>query len=691
MLNELQAAASRVKYYPPQIAIVSGMTGKSVSASEIGSAIYWRKHNREAVQFQDAVQTLYADGYRVFVEIGPQPSLTALGSRCVPEKTAVWLPSLREGHNDWTQILQSLAELVTLGVPVDWQAFDQPYNYKRIPLPTYAWQTQHYWINHTAARPASETSWTDIVATGERQAQQGPLDLNISTYPAKWDDLDRLAAAYQTQALVALGLFKQPNEAHTVEQMMQQVGIAATYGHLMQRWLDNHAARGILQQKEGVFSTSTGLAQPDLDSIWSEAQISLTDLPPLMDYIRRCGSQLADVITGKVSPLDTLFPSGAYDTVDFLYQKWSVARYFNGISRSLLESASRNKAIRLLEIGSGTGGLSSALIPAMPSDSVYHFTDVSDFFLARAAQNYAAYPFVQYGLLNIENEPSQQGYALHSFDVVAAANVLHATTNLDQTLQHVLSLLKPGGMLLLYETTRHPSWFDITTGLIEGWQQFDDNWRGDNPLLPPSKWSAALAANGFVTSTSFPAEDVSVLGQHVIIAQASKTGEAYTGTIDSPQAVRITSVNENEQQAADFMDKLKEAFPADRIDLMADFVRDSIRRVLRMDASTPIERRQKLMDMGFDSLMAVDLRGRLSSGLGLTQSLPATLVFDYPNIEAITGYLLKLLDLDGNAAESEKSLVQEAPKAENPAGTVDISDLSDEEMEALLLKKLGDL
>jgi hypothetical protein len=150
-------------------------------------------------------------------------------------------------------------------------------------------------------------------------------------------------------------------------------------------------------------------------------------------------------------------------------------------------------------------------------------------------------------------------------------------------------------------------------------------------------------------------------------------------------------VNEEQEQAADFLNKLQEAFPADRVDLMADFVRASIRRVLRMDASTPLERRQRLMDLGIDSLMAVDLRGRLSSGLGLTENLPSTLVFDYPNIEAITGYLLRLLNLDGTAHEAEKAPVQEAVQDESTASDVDISNLSDEEMEALLLKKLGNL
>ena len=51
------------------------------------------------------------------------------------------------------------------------------------------------------------------------------------------------------------------------------------------------------------------------------------------------------------------------------------------------------------------------------------------------------------------------------------------------TLAHVRSLLAPGGVLVAFESTRHPRWFDVTTGLIEGWQRFEDAWRTDVPLI----------------------------------------------------------------------------------------------------------------------------------------------------------------------------------------------------------------
>jgi hypothetical protein len=77
--------------------------------------------------------------------------------------------------------------------------------------------------------------------------------------------------------------------------------------------------------------------------------------------------------------------------------------------------------------------------------------------------------------------------------------------------------------------------------------------------------------------------------------------------------------------------------------------------------------------------MAVDLRNRLSKDLGLARSLPATLVFDYPTLEALAGYIEQLL-LPAQEA---------APVAAEPADAVEaIDDLSDEEIEALFAKKM---
>jgi acyl carrier protein len=86
-------------------------------------------------------------------------------------------------------------------------------------------------------------------------------------------------------------------------------------------------------------------------------------------------------------------------------------------------------------------------------------------------------------------------------------------------------------------------------------------------------------------------------------------------------------------------ERLQDAPAAKRLRLLSDFVRSQAVRVLGLDASRPIDDNQPLNDFGLDSLMAVELRSLLTAELGLARSLPATLVFDYPTIAALTTYL----------------------------------------------------
>lgn len=209
-----------------------------------------------------------------------------------------------------------------------------------------------------------------------------------------------------------------------------------------------------------------------------------------------------------------------------IYSESSLARYCNGILKDLVEatiqSRDQNKQIRILEIGAGTGATTRFLLPVLPpSTTSYTFTDLGSGFLQQAREKFAAFPFVEYQLLNIEKDPEDQGFNSHSFDVVIAANVLHATASLATTLDHVRTLLAPCGLLFLWEATQEQTWMDISFSPLEGWQRFEDHHlRPDQPLLSPEKWNEILRAH-FETIEVFPpvGSEGAALGQSVIVAK----------------------------------------------------------------------------------------------------------------------------------------------------------------------------
>ncbi len=146
------------------------------------------------------------------------------------------------------------------------------------------------------------------------------------------------------------------------------------------------------------------------------------------------------------------------------------------------------------------------MLAALDTAGNYVFTDVSAHFCAAASAAYAKRG-VTCRTLDIEQAPAAQGFAPAEFDLVIAANVLHATRSIAETLAHIRALLAPGGTLLLLETVR-ASWpLELTFGLTDGWWRFaDHDLRAEQPLLDIPSWRAALARAGFATSHALPCE-----------------------------------------------------------------------------------------------------------------------------------------------------------------------------------------
>jgi acyl transferase domain-containing protein/acyl carrier protein len=147
ILDAFEAVAATVQFSTPRVDVISGMTGRMAQGDDLVTAGYWRRHLREPVRFADALRTIYAEGRRVFLEIGPYPTLLNMGRHVVPEHECTWLPSLRSGHDDWDQMLGAVAELFVRGVPLDWDAFDRPYGRRKVALPTYPFQRERYWAD----------------------------------------------------------------------------------------------------------------------------------------------------------------------------------------------------------------------------------------------------------------------------------------------------------------------------------------------------------------------------------------------------------------------------------------------------------------------------------------------------------------------------------------------------------------
>lgn len=204
-----------------------------------------------------------------------------------------------------------------------------------------------------------------------------------------------------------------------------------------------------------------------------------------------------DVFAGKAEPLDLLMEdNNLHKIYDFLCF-WDYSGF--------LQLLGHNKpTLRVLEIGAGTGGTTGTILGGLQSRfgerlySKYTYTDISPGFFSAAQQRFRDNEGIEYKVLDISKDPVAQGFEEGSYDLILAANVLHATPKLGETLVNVRRLLNPhSGRLLLQELNPVAKCVNFIFGMLPGWWLGADDDRFSEPYVSPDRWSRELQAAGF--------------------------------------------------------------------------------------------------------------------------------------------------------------------------------------------------
>ncbi|HTQ80156.1 MAG TPA: methyltransferase, partial [Thermoanaerobaculia bacterium] len=376
----------------------------------------------------------------------------------------------------------------------------------------------------------ADETWGAVVAAGHEQAQAGLAERTLQNDPERLKRLDRVAVGYMLHTLRSLGAFGTAAENYTVEELLQRFRIEPRYKKLMHLWLGSLAGEGYLKEEEGRFSSPEPLPEPDLDALWGAVDGGLVS--ELAETLRRSGGSLGTILQGEIHPLEVFFPGGDASQASKIYAS---ASYLHNTTAAVVAELTRRwpagRPLRVLEIGAGTGGTTTFLLPLLPAERTrYTFTDISGFFTRQAQEKYRDYPFVEYRLLNIENPPAEQGFTAHGYDLIVAADVLHATRNLDETLAHVQWLLAPGGVLLFEESTSWNLIYNVSNALLEGLSRHEDRWRKEVPFISTETWEEALRAGGFQRLAIMPGTDQ--VSGHVLLAEGALMAGEHVADLD---------------------------------------------------------------------------------------------------------------------------------------------------------------
>ncbi|MFQ6329963.1 SDR family NAD(P)-dependent oxidoreductase [Nocardia sp. CWNU-33] len=162
ILDDLAEAARRTVLRDPAIPMISNVTGAPVRAGEL-TAEYWARQARQPVRFVQGMRALTELGIGTFLEIGPQPTLSALGSRAI-EGPARFVAALRRGRDDREMTADALAQLYVGGVAIDWERVHRPHAPRRVLAPTYPFQRQRYWVDQPRKPMAPSPNEPDAAA-----------------------------------------------------------------------------------------------------------------------------------------------------------------------------------------------------------------------------------------------------------------------------------------------------------------------------------------------------------------------------------------------------------------------------------------------------------------------------------------------------------------------------------------------
>jgi acyl transferase domain-containing protein len=151
ILAEFREIAGQINYAAPQIPLISNVDGRFFANGAVPDADYWTDHIRRPVRFFDGLETLLAQEYNLFLEIGPKSILTDLGRR-YGDTAVTWLASCDDEREE--TLLESLGACYTVGVAVNWRQLYPRGRYRPLVLPTYPFERKRYWVENDSPPPA---------------------------------------------------------------------------------------------------------------------------------------------------------------------------------------------------------------------------------------------------------------------------------------------------------------------------------------------------------------------------------------------------------------------------------------------------------------------------------------------------------------------------------------------------------
>lgn len=473
--------------------------------------------------------------------------------------------------------------------------------------------------------------------------------------------------------LEKVGLLAEP-EAVTRE-LAAKVGPSFYYGGWIKKTLHDLVDQGLIEA-DGRGYRIVDPELPDLAGLWRmwdhQKPVWFQDVNKRTYLVLVEGmlKSMPEILRGERLPTDIMFPNSSMELVADMYKGNTIADIFNDALHDTLiayvsERVGRdpNARIRILEIGAGTGGTTEGLLarlkPYQDNIGEYCFTDLSKAFLIRAQRRYhKAYPYLTTAIFDIGQPFETQPIDAGAYDLVIAANVLHATDDIRKTLRCTRAAMARHGLLFLNELSMTFLDAHLTFGMLEGWWKHKDpELRIPGcPALSPEGWRRVLQEEGF-GAVLYPGQPAHHFGQQIVVAEMIHDGDDSIPSTNGPKP-SATGVEKPTSPATAVSPSITVS-PSEAPQTL------SLEALIRAEIATaldmPLEEiglQTGFGDLGLDSITGVQMVESLNKRLGI--EVKTTALFEHQNIVELSTYIRGTFDLD-DQGENPGTTLQPGP------------------------------
>ncbi|BBB92537.1 MAG TPA: SDR family NAD(P)-dependent oxidoreductase [Methylomusa anaerophila] len=458
-----------------------------------------------------------------------------------------------------------------------------------------------------------------------------------------------------------MGLFRLGGIARDITLLRNSTGIVNKYDRWLDECLNVLQMRGYIQciedmiypQEDWNFSDEELVTQQW--EVVKEAYLKDADWKAQVRLAAICLQRLPEILRGEILATDVMFPNSSMEMVEGIYKDNILSDFYNSIMADAVEEyvrqwveAKPKTIVRIIEVGAGTGGTSKTVLARLKPyvDHVeYCYTDISKSFLLFAEKQYGPdNPYLRYKLWNVEKPVAAQGIEIGSYDIVIAANVLHATKNIRQTLRNIKAVLKRNGILLINEVTQKSIFTTLTFGLLNGWWLYEDeNARiTGSPLIRLEMWKKILEEEGY-RQVQLPTGSEENTGQDIIAAESD-------GIVRKELETRIVKEDIKENPVKGIAGVSDQSVHNDAImssiptangnadNYIENAIRGLLAELLKVSLDD-IDGHVAFSDYGVDSIIGVSLVNRLNELLGT--NINSAVLFDYTTADRLKDYLVK--------------------------------------------------